>query len=377
MTYKKTLCFSANTSWYLYNFRYSVLKSLKNDGYRIICIAPFDVYSQKLIDELNVEWEDLSINRKSLNPIREIKTILKLHSIYKKNSPDICINFTIKNNIYGTIAAKINNCSVINNITGLGTAFYKRNILYYIASLLYKKILNHSSFIFCQNKHDQLFIKQKFNICSEKIILTPGSGVNLKKFKKNHNKERSDSFNFLFVGRLIRDKGINELISAFELIDKKKYNCHLYIAGNIDKENRTAISIEQLDNWKKKSNITWLGAINDMPALYNMCDCIVLPSYSEGLPRTLIEAGAMGLPAIASDIPGCKDIISNGMNGYLCDARNTHDLYSKMLIILNSTTEHLNILSQNALLNVINNFNEDIVVEKTKFAINKIITFRD
>ncbi|MEX8362309.1 glycosyltransferase [Escherichia coli] len=284
-TEQVTLCFSANTSWYLYNFRYSVLKVLKDNGYRIICVAPFDNYSQRLIDELNVEWEILDINRDSLNPIREIRTIFQMLFIYKKISPDICIHFTIKNNIYGTIAAKINNSLIINNITGLGTAFKKRGILYCISSFLYKRLLSYSGFIFCQNKTDAFFIKNKFNINEKKIILTPGSGVNLKKFKLVKKHDKPTSFNFLFVGRLIKDKGIFELIEAFKLINKQNHKCHLYIAGDIDINNRSAISAKQLNIWKQIPNITWLGSVNDMPQLYALCKCIVLPSYSEGLPR--------------------------------------------------------------------------------------------
>ncbi|MEX8318609.1 glycosyltransferase, partial [Escherichia coli] len=261
----------------------------------------------------------------------------------------------------------------INNITGLGTAFKKRGILYCISSFLYKRLLSYSGFIFCQNKTDTFFIKNKFNINEKKIILTPGSGVNLKKFKLVKKHDKPTSFNFLFVGRLIKDKGIFELIEAFKLINKQNHKCHLYIAGDIDINNRSAISAKQLNIWKQIPNITWLGSVNDMPQLYALCKCIVLPSYSEGLPRTLIEAGAMGLPAIASNIPGCNDIISDSFNGYLCEVKNINDLYSKMLMILNSSTEELDTLSKNAFEYVEKYFDESIVIDKTIFAIKQLL----
>ncbi|UNH38217.1 glycosyltransferase family 4 protein [Moellerella wisconsensis] len=350
------------------------MKSLKEEGYRIVCIAPFDIYSKKLINELNIEWFSLNMNRRSINPLGEIRTIIQLCKIYKKISPDICINFTIKNNIYGTIAAKLNNTLVINNITGLGTAFQNKGFLYYTAYYLYKTLLRYSNFIFCQNKSDFYFIRNEFKLDEKKIILTPGSGVNLEKFKFK-KKEKNNTFNFLFVGRLIQDKGINELIDAFKLLNNNKYKCHLYIAGEIDENNRTAISSEQFKKWQLIPNITWLGSVNDMPKIYNSCDCIVLPSYSEGLPRSLIEAGAMGLPAIASDIPGCNDIISNDFNGYLCKVKDSNSLYLQMIKMLTLPSDKLKLLSKNSLDYVEEFFNETIVIDKTKKAVEQLLTF--
>ncbi|WP_265503823.1 glycosyltransferase, partial [Providencia heimbachae] len=138
-----------------------------------------------------------------------------------------------------------------------------------------------------------------------------------------------NNFIFLFVGRIIKDKGIVELIQAFNKIDKSKYPCKLIIAGDVDNGNKSTISSDDVLQWTSSDNITWLGNVNNMPELYNYCDCIILPSYREGLSKTLIEAGAMKLPAITTNVPGCQDIISDGINGFLCKVKNSEDLYTK------------------------------------------------
>lgn len=369
----KKICLSANTSWYLYNFRYSIIKKLKTEGFDIICLTPRDQYTEKLITELNVAWYPLKINRCSTNPIREVISIISIIRLYKEIQPDLCIHFTIKNNIYGTIASKFIKSYVINNITGLGTAFLKKNVLYYTASFLYKMILNSSNYVFCQNKNDYDFIKNQLNINTKKIILTPGSGVNLLKFKNsNIRRQNKDEFIFLFVGRIIKDKGIIELINAFNKIDKSKYSCKLVIAGEIDNGNKSAISRENVLEWTESDYITWLGNVIDMPKLYSSCDCIILPSYREGLSKTLIEAGAMKVPAITTDVPGCRDIINDGINGFLCKVKNTEDLYTKMIKILSLEANQYTELADNARNNVIQNFDENIVLEKTLNAIKSL-----
>ncbi len=369
----KKICLSANTSWYLYNFRYSIIKKLKSEGFDIICLTPRDLYTEKLITELGITWYPLKINRSSTNPITEVISIISIILLYKKIRPDLCIHFTIKNNIYGTIAAKFIKTYIINNITGLGTAFLKKNILYYLASFLYKIILKSSNYVFCQNKNDYDFIKNCLNVSTEKIILTPGSGVNLLKFTNSNIKSPDkNNFIFLFVGRIIKDKGIVELIQAFNKIDKSKYPCKLIIAGDVDNGNKSTISSDDVLQWTSSDNITWLGNVNNMPELYNYCDCIILPSYREGLSKTLIEAGAMKLPAITTNVPGCQDIISDGINGFLCKVKNSEDLYTKMIKILRLETNQYTILADNARENVILNFDEDIVLEKTLTAIKSL-----
>lgn len=364
---------SANTSWYLYNFRRSTIKALVEQGYKVTCLSPKDDYSDKLISELYVEWIPLNIHRHSTNPIKDLFLLYQFIHCYRKLKPIACLHYTIKNNIFGSIAAKITSCKVINNITGLGTLFIKKSFATSIAVFLYKLSNVCSDIIFCQNPVDRDFLIKERLVSKEKLILIPGSGVDLNKFNPSQKEQRSNNFRFLYVGRMLRDKGVYELIDAFNSIDQSKTPSTLYLVGFIDTDSSASISMEQIRNWTiQNSNIVWVGHSDSMAKIYANCDCVVLPSYREGLPRSLLEAGAMGLPSIASNVPGCSDVIINGYNGLLCEVKNAEDLASRMVEISSMDSEALNAIGINARNHVENKYDERIVVDATLNALNRV-----
>ncbi|MBA6364734.1 glycosyltransferase family 4 protein [Colwellia sp. BRX8-4] len=366
----KVIVFSANTSWYLYNFRRSTIQTFIDLGYKVVCFSPADDYSEK-IKELGCIWQPLFMNNKSTNPLKDFMIVLQFIRLFSKYRPAYCFNFTVKNNIYGTWAAKLLRVKAINNVSGLGTAFIHNNMTSKIVKFLYKTSQPFASTVFCQNPDDYDTLLQHNLVPQDKLILLPGSGVDIDMFNPSLRKEKTEKFKFLFAGRILKDKGIIELIEAFNCISQRDFPCSLTLCGFASSDNISAIGEDKILEWERNSNIKWIGSSDDMPNVYALADCVVLPSYREGMPRSLLEAGAMGLPSITTDVPGCRNIIKNQYNGYICRVKDVTDLYNSMLTILKLTDDELLQLSVNSRKHVEQYYNESIVINEAVSAVNK------
>lgn len=361
----KVIVFSANTSWYLYNFRQSSIKAFIDKGHTVYCISPLDNYSEKLMSEFGCHWYNVDMDNKGYNVYKDIITVSQLLRLYHKIRPDYVFNYTLKNNVYGTWAAKIYGAVVINNVCGLGTAFINNNLISKIVRVLYKLSQPYADKVFCQNPDDFSMLSSNKLVNKFKLELLPGSGVNTEKFHPIFCKSYQSVFTFLFVGRILSDKGLNELIEAANLLYQQNFEFKLQICGFIDNKNKSSISIDVVNQWIKYPFIEWLGSSDDIVSVYAKADCVVLPSYREGMPKTLIEAGAMGLPSVATDVPGCKHIIKDGYNGFLCEPRNSKSLADAMKKILTLPVDDYKIICINARLKVEKEFDESIVIDKT------------
>ena len=368
----KKVLFSANTSWYLYNFRQSTIKKFVDLGHQVICVAPKDEYSKKLI-KLGSKHIDISIDNKGKNPLKDLVLIIKLYFIYSKNKPDLIFHFTIKNNIYGAWAAFLARKKFVNNITGLGTIFIQNNLTSKLVYLMYKLSQPFAENIFCQNKDDYNLLIQNNLIAREKLEILPGSGVDLEKFNPRNQKIRKDNeFRFIYCGRMIADKGLNELIAAFSKINEKNIKCYLWLCGFVDEKNHSAISLREIESWKKFHWLKWIGPSDSVNDVLAECDCFVLPSYREGLPKSILEACAMSMPVITTNVPGCREIITNNFNGILCDAKNSDSLKNAILKILSMSTNARSKLGQNGRKLVCEYFDEKIVVKSALDCFGKI-----
>ena len=321
----KKIVFLANTGWFIYNFRLSLLKDISNSNYDVVVIAPYDKYTEKL-KVLGYKVCDWKLNRSSLNPILELFSILDLIKKINHEKPDLIHNFTIKPCLYGTIASKFTNVKdVINSITGLGHLFINNSILIRIIRFflkpIYTFIFNSSgSKMIFENFEDQEFFINIGIIKNNKIsFLIEGSGVDSEFFKpfKDDKSESSGPVKLLFPSRLILEKGIEEVLVAHNQLVKKGENIKLYIAGEIDDGNRSSINKKFRKKFNQNKNIFFLGHRSDMREVFSNSDIIVLPSWREGLSKALIEAGSMEKPIITTDTPGCRNIIDHGVNGLL------------------------------------------------------------
>jgi glycosyltransferase involved in cell wall biosynthesis len=244
------------------------------------------------------------------------------------------LGYTAKPNIYGSMAARAVGARVINNISGLGTVFIKHNLLTKLVSGLYRASLAGSSTVFFQNRDDMALFVEKRLVRQGQAQLLPGSGVDLDHFKPRQDGRAPGPFRFLLVARLLWDKGVGEYVEAARLVRRTHPGVVFQILGPVGAINRTAVPPEELERWRAEGTIGYLGASDDVRVAMERADCVVLPSYREGLPRSLVEGSAMGKPLIGTDVPGCRDVIVDGQTGFLCQVRSAQSLAEAMLRML-------------------------------------------
>lgn len=360
-----------NSSWQAYNFRLNLARNLKESGYGVIFIAPYDEKYSSLIEK-EFKFYHVNIDPKGINPISDFKSMVSLYKLYKIVSPDIVLNFTIKPNIYSSIVAGIVGIKSISNITGLGTIFIKQSMTTRIAKNLYKLALSFNTKVFFQNNDDKnLFIEDNL-VVENRTVLLPGSGVDLDKFIPIE-KQDNEVFKFLFIARLLKDKGILEFIDAIEIVKCKYNNIEFQILGAVGVENKTAITKEELQIWIDNGLVNYLGTTDNVQDVISKVDCVVLPSYREGTPRSLLEACAMKKPIIATDVVGCKEVVDDAINGYLCEVRNSQDLANKMEMMMNLSDDERKVMGQAGRDKIVKVFDEKIVINKYLDSIKEIL----
>lgn len=361
-----------NTSWNIFNFRMNLIRSLLAQGYEIHTIAPNDDYTPKLI-EAGCTHHSLKMDSRGANPIKDLALIFELYSIYKKASPDVILHYTIKPNVYGSLAASFLRIPVVNNVCGLGTVFLKNNLVSAVAMFLYKISFRFPKKVFFQNPDDlKLFLDKKL-VPAHTVDLIPGSGIDLEKFKPVPF-QRNKKFTFLLISRLITDKGILEYIQAVKKLRSEGLNARFQILGAMDPEHKRGIKASIIDEWVNSGTIEYLGTTEDVRHFIQQADCIVLPSYREGTPRTLLEAASCSKPIIATNVPGCNQVVENNVNGLLCNLKDANDLADKMNIMTNFSDETLNNFGSNGRLKMEEKFNESIVINKYLVTVEALMT---
>ena len=357
---------SANSSWNIYNFRLNIIKKLLIK-HKVIILAPQDEYTDKLV-KLGCIFHNIEIDSHGISAYKDLGLTINYFFKLKKIKPDYFISFTIKPNIYGSFCANILSIKVINNISGLGTVFINKGILLFISKILYKFSLRRSDKVIFHNKADEsLFIKMNI-INKNKSEVIPGSGVDLSlyKFKKLVEKPK-DKLSFLFIGRYIIEKGIIEYIEAATLVKKKFPNITFKTVGFFEFSNKSSIDKNLLNSYKEQNIIEILESKDDIISYIEQSDCVILPSYREGMPRSLLESSAIGRPLIAADVPGCNSLIKEDFNGHLCRVKDSLDLSKAIIKHINLSYEKRCSISQNAFDNVRKFYDE-------KFVINKFIS---
>jgi glycosyltransferase involved in cell wall biosynthesis len=346
------------------------VKAMQGKGYEIHTIAPVDDFTPLLV-EAGCIHHPLKMDSRGANPIKDSALIFELWSIYRKVKPDIVLHYTIKPNVYGTLAASILKIPVVNNVCGLGTVFLKNNIVSAIAIGLYKLAFRFPKKIFFQNPEDlELFVNRKLSP-KETADLLPGSGIDLEKFKPTEYK-RNKKFTFLLISRLITDKGILEYIDAVKQLKDQGIDARFQILGAKDPEHKRGIKLPVIDEWIKSNTIEYLGTAKDVRHFINQADCIVLPSYREGTPRTLLEAASSGKPIIATDVPGCHQVVHHNFNGLLCQIKDVNDLASKMRDMSHLDDETLRLFGENGRKKMELEYDENRVIDKYLIVLDEL-----
>ena len=332
---------TVNAAWNIWNFRRPLLSALIADGHEVTVLAPEDEFAAKL-KGLGCRFIPLPMRLKSLNPASHVALAWRMRRVFAAIQPDIVLSYTIKNNIYGAFAARSLGIPFIPNVTGLGTAFLSGGFLQSMAQLLYRIAFAKLPVVFFQNEDDRsLFLDQRL-VQPWQAQLLPGSGIDLAYFADKPFPDASKPVVFLMIARLLRHKGVEEYVEAARLVREHYPDARFQLLGAADAANRSAISLDTVQAWENTHGIEYLGTSQDVRSQIADANCVVLPSYREGAPRTLIEAAAMARPVIATDVPGCRTIVDDGVSGILCLPRDAGSLADVCLRFLKlSQTEML------------------------------------
>jgi glycosyltransferase involved in cell wall biosynthesis len=321
-----TVLISANAFWNIVNFRGGLINALARRNYRLIVASPQPDHNWARKNAIRAETID--IDRSGLNPFSDARLFLEYFRLFKASAPRFYLGFTAKPNIYGSVAARILGVTAIPNVSGLGTAFLSNGPLSWLVGHLYRIAFQKCPIVFFQNPDDRdLFVRRKI-VRPEQARLIPGSGVDLKQFAPPDREPAG--FSFLFVGRLLGDKGVREFVEAANRLRAEQPSWRFQLLGPIDAGNRTSIRRAELDRWIDDGVIEYLGETDDVRPFVAASSAVVLPSYREGLPRTLLEAAAMARPLVATDVPGNRQIVQNGVTGLLCLPRDAQSLAEAM-----------------------------------------------
>jgi len=366
----KRIVLVANTSWSMIKFRLGVMKSLVEAGYEVIVIAPRDKHSDDF-NELGCHYIELKMDNKGSNIFNDLKLIYRLQKVYKKLNPDLIFHYTIKPNIYGSFAAKIAKKRSIAVVTGLGYTFIHDSITAKIAKFLYKASLKYAQEVWFINIEDKNKFLLAELVVEEQMNFLPSEGINLETFAPIKVKRKDNIFRFILIARLLWDKGVGEYVKAAKILTKKYSNVEFQLVGFIDAQNPKAISREQVDDWVAKGYVNYLGPTDDVKPFIAAADCVVLPSYREGVSMILMESAAMQKPLIATNVPGCRDLINNGISGYICRMQDYSDLVSKMDKMLHLTKKQRKKMGKEGRKLMEEEYNEKLVIEKYLYTLKK------
>jgi glycosyltransferase involved in cell wall biosynthesis len=363
----KVLLF-ANTDWYLYNFRLALAKAIRNTGHEVVCVSPPGNYGKHLESE-GFRWINLRMNRRSLNPWSEFQVLMALTSLYRHESPDIVHHFTIKCVIYGSIAARMTGVLArVNAVAGLGYVFTNNGLCARMLRPLVKAILRLAvcgkrAKLILQNPDDVKEFLDYGLITTEQVRLIRSSGVNTKRFRPV-DQQKSDGIRVLLATRLLWDKGIMEYMEAARILKQKDKSIDFLLAGAPDSGNPASVSENDVLKWREEGTVIPLGHVENMEHLLSTVDLVALPTYREGTPRILLEAAAMGLPIVATDVPGCREIVSHGENGLLVPPKDSVAL-AKAIKLLADDPDKRHQMGKVGRKKVLAEFDESIVIEET------------
>jgi glycosyltransferase involved in cell wall biosynthesis len=370
----KKIILVSNTSWYLYNFRLSIIKLFIEQGFEVICIGNYDEYSEKL-KQNGAKFIKSSLENKGKNPINDYRYFSFLFKVYKQLNPAFIFHYTIKPNIYGSMAAKKAGIPSIAIVSGAGHAFKKENLLNNVARKLYTKAATSCDEMWFVNKEDQQLFKEQKITRFVKTKVLPGEGINTDIFKRDEIYPANNSkFTFLLSGRMLWDKGIGIYVEAARIIKKKYPDTKFQLLGFIDNLSPSAINKEQIDAWVKENIIEYLGSTDNVKSFLNKINCFVLPSYyKEGVPKSLLEAASLEIPLIATDNVGCREVVTDGYNGFLCKIKDCNSLAEKMELMINMPKKDLITMGVNSRKKVMAQFHENLVLNYYKEVLNRLL----
>ena len=348
----------ANNDIGLYNFRKELIEKLIELKNEIYISLP---YGERVNDLINIGCKFLKteVDRRGTNPIKDFKLLISYIKIFKEVKPDIVLTYTIKPNIYGGIVARFKKVPYICNITGLGTATEKKSIVQRLILFLYKIALKNVKCCFVQNEENLQFLKTNKITGEEKYKLIPGSGVNLEHFKLLPYPEEKEKIKFLFISRIMKEKGIDQYLETAKYITKKYRNTEFHILGFCEQEYE-----ETLNKLQEEKIICYHGLQKDVIPFLKECSCLIHPSYyPEGMSNVLLEASASGRPVITTNRSGCREIVEDGQTGFIVNQKDSKDLIEKVENFIKIPNEQRKQMGLAARKKVEREFDRNIVID--------------
>lgn len=365
------IAFFANTDWYLYNFRLSTAKHLQAHGVEVLMISPDGEFGERFAQH-GIRWITLPLDRASLNPLREAGTIRHLTAVLRREAPDLIHNFTVKCAVYGALAARFARVpAVVNAVAGMGYVYasngMKARILRPVVSLLMRGTLGagHSRVIL-QNPDDAAALTDSRLVAPERIRVIRSSGVDTERFQPRDDIEGQRPLRVLLAARLLREKGIGEYVEAARMLRARGRQVEFLLAGTPDPGNPSSYARDDVEQWHREGLVEWLGHVDDMPSLLRTVDVMALPSYyREGVPRCLIEGAASGLCIVTTNLPGCREVVTeHGIDGLQVPPRDAPSL-AALLMQLDDDRGLVRRLGAKARERAVRHFDERLVIGRT------------
>lgn len=355
------LAIAANTSWSLVNFRTNLLARLQEEGYRLVALVPEDEGVEGL-RALGLDVVPISVQSRGVSITADLRLLARYWRALGKLKPAAFLGYTVKPNIYGTIAARLRGIPAVNNITGLGTGFGAGGALERIVSTLYRLALRQSRAVFFLNSEDRaIFVTRKL-VRPEQAILLPGEGIDLEHFSPQPRTGPTE-LTFLLAARLIWEKGVGEYVAAARQLRARGKPMRFRLLGFVDPADKSAVPSSDLEAWEREGLVEFGGAASDVRPHIAAADCVVLPSwYKEGVPRVLMEAAAMERPIITTDAPGCRETVDDGQNGFLCEAASVDSLVEAMSKIAERSEDARRAMGRAGRAKMERRFDEELVI---------------
>ena len=352
-----------NTAWNLVNFRAGLIRALVAAGYEVVAVAPPDEYAARL-PALGCRYVPLPMDNQGTHPGRDLLLLWRFYWLLRRERPAAFLGYTVKPNVYGSLAAHVLRIPVVNNIAGLGAVFIRNSPLTRVVRRLYRLALGRSARVFFQNEDDRRLFVEGGLVRSGVTDLVPGSGIDLGRFAPVPlPAAEGGRVRFLLIARMLWDKGLGEYVAAARRVRQRYPEAEFGLLGFLDVQNPAAISREQMQAWVDEGVVNYLGVASDVRPHIAAADCVVLPSYREGTPRTLLEAAAMGRPIITTDAVGCREVVADGVNGFLCQVRDADDLADKMEQMIGLSADERTEMGKRGREKVEREFDEQLVID--------------
>jgi glycosyltransferase involved in cell wall biosynthesis len=354
---------TVNAAWNLVNFRMGVLRALMAHGFEVVAVTPQDSTAHATLSQAGIRLIALPMDSAGLSPARDLALLAGFRRILARERPAAMLGYTIKPNVYGSMAARSLGIPTLNNISGLGTGFMRSGALNRVVRGLYRVGLAGAHTVFFQNNDDLAQFASLGLIRPKQAVLLPGSGIDLNHFTAAPPTDATRPLRFLLVARMLWDKGVGEYVEAARIVQSQHPDVRFGLLGGLGAANRTAIPASTVEAWVREGVVDYHPAVEDVRTPMANADVIVLPSYREGTSRVLLEASALARPMITTNVPGCRDVVEDGVAGLLCRVKDASSLAAAMCQMIALTPAERHAMGQAARSRVERDYAEQRVID--------------